>query len=330
MESRLPVVNEPQFYFENVDYNDYRELVCFERPACFTLHYYFGFSTSRLWLYDRFAFEFQNGELIGLSNSLSDFLLEQRAVSEVHLKRGEPLSELLARELNASTSLVVPISAQIGSSTVVTSFTLERSSGSMVECTSLRGDDFFIGKPFAISEIENRLYFEENRVKFHRINIPDWMSRNHQSPSEIWRSHHLAAKLASKLQEYFADQGQKGRRSLQAYVDSRRDRLHVFARKAGDGFTNVLLVEYFWPMLFAYSPFHVFLRYVIREDIDLGLPLRREFLKDKLEQVAMQAQQITNIAYMFGRQPNERNFDRFVSAMNGMISLHGAIEDSLV
>lgn len=330
MEPRLEVALDPQFYFQNVDYNDYRELVCFERPACFALHYYFGFLTSRLWLYDRFAFELQNGELVNLSNSLSDFLLEQKVVSEVYLKRGEPLTELLAREINASTSLVAPISAQVGSSTVVTSFTLERFSVSTVDCTCLRGDDFFIGKPFAISEIENRLYFENGRVKFHRLNVPDWMICNHQSPSEVWHSHGLAAKLAAKLQEYYAGHGQKGQKHLQAYVDSRQDQLQVFASKAGEGFTNVLLVEYFWPMLFAYSPFHVFLRYVIREGVDLGIPLRREILNDKLDQVALQAQQITNIAYMFGRQPNVKNFDRFVSAMNGMVSLHGAIEEALV
>lgn len=330
MEPTLEIAKDPSFYFQDTDYNDYRELVCFERPACFTLHYYFGFSTSRLWLYDRFAFEFRGGQLVELSNALSEFLREQSVVSNVELKRGESFRDLLARELGASSSLVAPLTARIGNSTVVTSFTLERSTDKTVACTCLRGDDFFIGKAFAISDIENRLYFENDRVKLHRLNIPDWMRSNHESPTQLWQRAHLSERMIAKLQEYYLHQGQSGRKHLHAYVGSRRAELGAFMRKAGEGFTNVLLVEFFWPMLFAYSPFHVFLRYVIREGVNPGFSLNAEDLKKQLDDVVLQAQQITNIAYMFGRQPDERNFDRFLGAMNGMVNLHGAIEETLM
>src|SRR4051812_32295481 len=77
----LPASDDSSFYFSDSDYNDYRELICYERPVCFTLHYYFGFKTSRLWLFDRFAFELLDGRLAHRKNALADFFFQSGLVS---------------------------------------------------------------------------------------------------------------------------------------------------------------------------------------------------------------------------------------------------------
>lgn len=323
MTPRLSAPSDPAFYFGDRDYTDYRELVCFERPVCFILHYYYGFTVTRLWLFDRMAFTFANGELQIRENALTHFLRRKNVVQEIELQPGEAFVRFLHREINPRSALIAPIETQIGSSRIVTSFLIERlNANTGLDCTCLRGDDFFISRSYDPLEIERRLARENGKVAFHRVNIPFWMENNTRSAADLWNEYGLRQRFLDLLTAHgFIGSGQ-----LSLFLRSRDHGCEYFAVKVREGLLNVLLVEVFWPMLFAYSPFVVFMRYALREKLDLGLKLGSHKVESVLTAIGEQAERITNIAYIFGRQPEERNYLRFLAAMRGMIEYYGQLE----
>jgi hypothetical protein len=326
----LIVNKNPQFYFSDIDYTDYRELVCFERPACFVAHYYFGFKSFRLWLFDRFAFEFSDGYLTSKHNALKTVLEEQGIASseDWHTSNGT-LADLLSTRISENSAVVLPLETRFGNAVTVTSVLVESISDPKVLYTSLRGDDFFIRKSTSLESLEERLHVENCLVQIHTIADSNFLQLNKdKSPETLWRDLNLAAEFKKTFDDFYGDEPFRalGFESLVAFQQHLDRGYGHYKKLVTEGFHNVLLSQIFWPMLFAYSPFLVFLRNATRIQLD---GLNTQHIDGLLLEISKSAQIVTNLGLMFAKQPSARVYDRFQESLRSLCEHYKRIEIAL-
>jgi hypothetical protein len=85
-------------------------------------------------------------------------------------------------------------------------------------------------------------------------------------------------------------------------------------------------------MLFAYSPFIVFMKNAIRYGLvnDGVLWRARGDMTERLNRISKEAEIVTNIGLLFGKQPDQRLFQRFHQALSRLRSAYAEIESEFV
>lgn len=336
----INVSQDPQFYFTDADYSEYRELVCYERPAAFILHYYFGYTHVRLWLFDRFNF-FLNaeGDLDNRTNALESFLRSSGVIKKHSIPFvSDELSSLLTNEITSRSAVIAPYYSNVAGTKIVSSLLIE-SSGDDILTTSLRGDAFYVQKRIPRESLEPKLYLSNGQLEYFTVHIPD-----HIIKGATVAAHHqitkfgITEKLSASIESFLNDRSSKlvqGADALRAAFRNRLNRSEFWCESVKGGFDNVLLVKFFWPLQFGYQPFLVFLSTLSRQGLlETALPWLDKRGLDKiradLESIKQLAPVVSNLAILYGKQPNDRFYRSFTDKLGQIIDIYSEVETTLL
>lgn len=321
----------------DLDYQDYRELICFERPSCVLLHYIHGVTTLRSLLFDRFFFERKNQELVSSENALSAFLNQHGVHHEKNFQAtntGELVSFLktLAQQSDENTAAILPYYSQIGSSKVLSTWLLElrgenSESGFL---TSLRGDDFYFRKPCSFEEIAEKLYLKDGILKYQTLQFESGiLSLKSKGAKDIFEEQNISTRM-NFLAKSFVEQQVSGKimgaQALWQEYHSGIQSCDYWKNLVEEGFQKALLVKLFWPIQFFYQPFAVFLKYSFAQ----GLYDQNSFFAKEgsalIEELIQNAQVITSLAGIFAFRRDVGSFERFKAAVERSLTIYGKIE----
>ena len=325
-------------YFADQDYSDYRELICYERPVSVLLHYEYNITYLRLWLFDRFDFEWKNNEFIMKTNEFESLLKSKKIISE-HSKdsNGEDVEVLINDILNSSTAILVNYFSKIGESVIVSTLMLEKD-GSGLIATSLRGDSFYVRKSILFSDLKDKIYFENGKIDFFTINFSEGMlETNPPSILELAQKNHILSSFQNKLEDY-SMRLQKGdlvgSKALRKSFDTSSRDFSYWNDKVNEGFSNALLVNLFWPIQFAYKPFLVFLGYLERNNLLNSFlnitKVEEEVLKLILNQIRQKSEIISSLGILFGKKPSPSRFSSFINLFEEILNNYEKIEVRII
>lgn len=334
-------------YFDDRDYSDYRELICYERPTAVLLHYEHNITYLRLWLYDRFDFEWKNGELVNRSNSFDNFLKKSEIVKydivNLELDKVENFINSLFDE-NANAVLVNYFS-RIGESLIVSILMLERDKNGFL-ATSLRGDSFYIRRPIFFDELKNSLHIVNKKFEYFTISVPvNFPISNEKNLRDISLKFNLHSLFKNKVNAYLKyrleNDSITGAKALSAAYEDKIKNFTFWENKIKSGFDNALLVEFFWPIQFAYKPFLIYLGYLERNDLlpyyfDYAIKVKAnsnsslsDQIRTLLEKSESRSEILSNLSILFGKRPTEKRFNNFINQFKSIIENYEEIEDIL-
>lgn len=327
-------------YFGDQDYSDYRELICYERPTSVLLHYEYDVTYLRLWLYDRFYFTWKDGAFCSRSNAFDHFLKSNNIVSEcTETVLPDQVEELLNNKLDSgSKAVLINYFSKIGESIVVSTLMIEKNEQGLL-ATSLRGDSFYVRKPIHFLELKEKLYFEEGKINYFIIRIPEIFLRSiDKSLLTIAKKFQIIESFKSEIQNYktnFEDEENVGSKGLKAAFKASRKDFLFWKKRVNEGFDNALLVNLFWPIQFAYKPFLVFLGYIERNEL-LNLFLDSVEV-NKLNQIGpllleinQKSEVLSSMGILFGKKPSENRFTSFIERFEDIINDYEKIESILL
>jgi hypothetical protein len=324
------------------DYQDYRELICFERPAAVWLHYFYGFHHCRLLLADRFLFTWctLSNELVSVTNVLSDYLHSSETVAEesVTFQSRDELRNWLCtylRDADPHEALFLPYFSRIGSSTIVSTLVLElepNRSGFLSSC--LRGDHFFIRNKQSLENLLDSIYLENLTLDYFRFQPKSSVLKDRlKSPREMIRTLGVCNIIKDTADTFFKMSA--GLNSVlvgaaaakQAFEFSVRD-FDYWKGAVNEGFDNALLVKLFWPIQFSYQPFVVFLDYISRMGLlpAIGWSGSAKDLRLAISEIRAQSQVLSNLGILFGKNSTQRNFLRFTNEMEALLKQYERLE----
>lgn len=326
------VSQDPEFYFQNTDYSELRELICYERPAAFVLHYYFGFYHSRIWLFDRFDFSLnEQGELESNSNSLAGFFKSSGVIKEQTISMtSKQFGDLLSESCSDTSAVIVPYFSKVAGTEIVSSILVE-SAGETILTTSLRGDSFHVRQPYSREMLADRLFLQDGMINYYSLTIPDQIVKSGTlSPLNYANQINLQAMIKNILTTHHNRSKTQtvGAKALAGALFLKQSEKDQWIELANQGFSNVLLVKFFWPLQYAFQPFLVFLSSTHRDGILINLIGHQvaESLSQRIEIVKFRAKQASNFAILFGKQPGDRFYHSFIESLNFISREYAEIE----
>lgn len=324
------------------DYQDYRELICFERPAAVWLHYFYGFHHCRLLLADRFLFNWcsATNELNSASNILSDYLQGSKTVvtETVTFECRDELRNWLGTFLKTARpdeALFLPYFSKIGSTTIVSTIVLEiESDRSGLLSSCLRGDNFFIRNKQCLESLTSSIYLENLTLEYFRFQPQEAViSDGLKSPREMIGTFGIQQVIKEAVSKFVIMKSDSNAEPVGSAAANHAFRHLVrnfdyWKSMVSEGFDNALLVKMFWPVQFSYQPFAVFLDYVSRMGLlpTIGWKGAAEELRSAISQVRTQAHVLSNLGILFGKNSTERNFQRFVDEMDTLLQKYEWLE----
>ncbi|NBX18668.1 MAG: ATP-grasp domain-containing protein [Proteobacteria bacterium] len=327
---------------DHPDYQDYRELICFERPAAVWLHYFYGFHHCRLLLADRFHFKWcsESNELKSVSNVLSEYLQSCETVASmaVTFQSRDELRNWLCgylRDAGPHEALFLPYFSKIGSTTVVSTLVLEIEtdrSGYLSSC--LRGDNFFIRKKQSLEDLTDLIHLENLTLEYFRFQPKADVLRDRlKSPREmigVFDVRKIVTDTAKKFFQLREDSNADPVGSVAAKYAFRyfERNFDYWKSLVNEGFDNALLVKLFWPIQFSYQPFVVFIDYISRMGLlpAIGWTGDGEDLCRAVSEIRKQAQVLSNLGILFGKNSSERNYCRFTNQMEELLCKYERLE----
>lgn len=319
----------------DIDYQDYRELICYERPACVLLHYVYGVTNLRTQLYDRFFFEWVNDKIKSHSNELSNFLGTYKVCEDIEeiISSENNVSVVLKSYANKKSALILPYFNQIGSSKVLSTWLVEFCDNdiSKVFLTSLRGDDFFFRKVVNLENVIEKLHVVNGRLKFQSLGFNEEIIEYKNLNAEAITDKTEVAKKLNTLAKEFVEKRVSGvKMGSQALWDEYQFGIkdyRYWKELVDDGFQKALLVKLFWPLQFYYQPFAVFLKFCFNN----GIIFREQsFIAESrllIDELIQNAQVITSLAGLFAFRRDEATFKRFCDSLERSLFLYTKLED---
>jgi hypothetical protein len=337
-------------YFADRDYSDYRELVCFERPTAVLLHYEHSIYYLRLWLYDRFDFEWRDSELTTRHNSF-DFFLKSSGIVKHNIVtiRIENVEDFISKLFNdKADAVLVNYFSRIGESVVVSTLMLEKDQAELL-ATSLRGDSFYIRKLIQFNELKDKLHLVNNSFEYFTIHIPNSLPSGQDTTlKEITHIYNLKSSFKNAINNFrtYKKLGNNitGAQALKAAFNDKIKDFCYWENKVKSGFDNALLVEFFWPIQFAYKPFLIYLSYLDRNNlISYYLDNNACSECDHLEKTKVEleihqliknsesnSEILSNLGILFGKRPTEKRFNDFTNQFMNIIKTYEDIENIIL
>lgn len=321
----------------DVDYQDYRELICYERPACVLLHYVHGVKNLRTQLYDRFFFERRDGQMLSQSNNLNSFLGKygvHQNLEKIVSSKNDLMNLLMSyAETNSKDSaLILPYFNQVGSSKVLSTWLLEFDvkNNSKGLLTSLRGDDFFFRKKVELSEVVEKLHTVDGILKFQSLHFSSDIIEYKSISSGVLAERTGVSGQLNILAKLFLEKRVSGAvMGAQALWEEYRlgvKEYKYWKNLVEEGFHKALLVKLFWPIQFFYQPFAVFLKYCFNS----GIIFRDQSFIDEcrllIEELTQNAQVLASISGIFTFRRDEASFKRFCDALERSLTVYEKIE----
>ncbi|MCG6313286.1 hypothetical protein K6U52_08420 [Vibrio vulnificus] len=319
-----------EYYFTNRDYDDFRELPCTERPACFLLHFEKKLINIRSLFYDKCNFIYKDGRLDHLSCFLEKKLYDNGVVSSVVIKNPKSRRDLISNffDENPNCALLVPVFATIGEVTFTTTIYFEYVKDTIV-ATSLRGDDFYIRKEINDLSIFEKLQHENNLLNCWKIDTSNThnilFSMNPCDFHTFQNVRHCLINIydESEKQEYF------GASALRIAIEELDHGFEYWAKMVRSGIDNVLLSKLLWPIQYYYKPFIVYLGFLVRNDCLQQIILdefSRKKIVNEIDFINKKSKLLTTMALMFGKSKSQDDYKKFSSLMFDVISHYENIE----
>jgi hypothetical protein len=332
-------------YFADRDYSDYRELICYERPTAVLLHYEHDITYLRLWLYDRFDFEWKNGELVNRSNAFDVFLKKSGIVKyDIADIKLDEVEEFIHKLFNdGADAVLINYFSQIGESTVISTLMLEKNKTGLL-ATSLRGDSFYVRRLISFNDLKHKLHMVNNSFEYFTIHTPNSFPKigHDHTLTDISFKFELDSLFNDKVKDYLKhsekDDSVTGSDALKVAFEDRIKDFDFWKSKIDIGFDNALLVEFFWPIQFTYKPFLIYLGYLERNNLIshyFNHPNKGEeqeqlklidHIRTLLKKCETNSEILSNIGILFGKRPTEKRFNDFVNQFRTIIETYNEIE----
>ena len=315
-------------------YQDYRELICYERPASIFLHFEHGLHHLPLLLFDRSLVEKKDGRVVGMENQFARFLEDHNVLQESELK-AQNSDELwikmqaLWQEGPQSVFLMTyfnELSGEILLSTWVVEPIFDESSR-QIKLTSLRGDDFFVRKTTDFDYFFSKLHqvnqvFDLQILRF----FPSIKKLAHLAAEEFIGLEKIDLKIeevAKKISSLRLDGQAAGTELLIQEVESWQLDSDDLAKKVRNGYKSVLLVKFFWPVQFHYKPFLVFVKHYLHA---------KNILDPDIQTLLQQTNELTDIvvalSQKFGLTGQAKILPQFKDIFLSLLHLTVHIEDT--
>jgi len=314
-------------------YQDYRELICYERPASIFLHFEHGLHHLPLLLFDRILVERKNGRIVGMENQFARFLECHNVLQEVEL-RAQNSEELwikmhaLWREDPKSVFLMTysnELSGEILLSTWVVEPIFDESRR-QVKLSSLRGDDFFVRKITDFEYFFSKLHqvnkvFEIQTLRFLPT-ITKLVSLAAEEFLELEKIDTKIEDVAKKIRSLRFDGQAAGTELLIQEVESWQLDPDDLAEKARNGYKSIILVKFFWPIQFHYKPFLVFVKHYLQV---------KKIVDPDIQHLLQQTIELTDIvvalSQKFGLTGQAKILAQFIDNFLSLLLLTVRIED---
>lgn len=314
------------------DYQDFRELICYERPACVLLHFQHRINGLRFLLADRILILKDNGKLQLLSNDLDQFLRSHQVISDVKLTpdlnafeiENAFISEFSNRNAHA---LLLTYTNEVAGNLLMSTLLVEYHSDQIWKVSSLRGDEFYIRKNVSFSELYERLYIAQNGLEYQRLYFSDELLQlSNITIADFLNSVSIDARLeqiVEKLNHLKLEGKLVASQALFAQFEEIDFQSDLWQSQVLSGFKNVLLVKAFWPIQFYFQPFLVFVRnYLEQRPSDST----SEMIVRLLHEIKTKTEILTSLANKFGIAPQNRTLESFQSEFSHILGLVQQIE----
>ncbi|NJL23993.1 MAG: hypothetical protein HC902_01595 [Calothrix sp. SM1_5_4] len=331
------VSRDAEFYFQDADYAELRELVCYERPAAFVLHYYFGFRHSRLWLFDRFAFGLdESAELVNHSNALAEFFIDSKTIAErTTPMNADNFGEFLSESCSENSAVIVPYYSKVAGTDIVSSILVE-GSGETILTTSLRGDAFHVRQPSRQRSLTDSLYLPNGEMSFSLLTVQEEVVRlGSLNAAAYAREINLKSRIHAALTAHLDRMTREpaGALALTLAFEGKKAKKERWINLAVQGFENVLLVRFF--LAADNTPINHF---SCSSPTLTGMECSRTLLGSerakrllvRIETVKSRAKRASNFAILFGKQPGDRFFNSFIDCLDSISRDYTGIEQEFI
>lgn len=301
----------------NEDYQDFRELICYERPASVLLHFNHGLLGLRLLLVDRILLKTENDRIIGQSNYFADFLNSYNVLADTRIstKTVNDFEQDLRQEFeNKSTNaLLLTYGNVLAGELLLSTWMVEYNIDNKVSpwlVSSLRGDDFYIRRPMTTEEIYDKSYKSDNATEIQSLSFSkDILSLAQLSLddfSKAFKVEEAIHEVSQKLSETRLNGSPAGSEILIAKTTESRPQHDDLINKVTDGFKNILLVRYFWPIQFHFKPFIIFLNQYLKIN-----NFNDSFLINEINSIKTETEILNGLSAKYGINPQSKTLDQF-------------------
>lgn len=317
----------------NEDYQDFRELICYERPASILLHFDHGILGLRLFWVDRILLERQDNRIIAQSNKFADFLNMHNVLANVSIstKSLEDFAQDLRSEFeNESAHAVLltygnHLAGELLLSTWMVEYNKENTADPWL-VTSLRGDDFYVRRSMSTEDLYNRSYKSNNISEVQRLSFSEKiLSLARLSLNDFIRDFNIDDSILDASQKLSAKRllgDSAGCEILLNQVLESRPQHSDLVEKVASGFKNVLLVKYFWPIQFHFKPFLVFVKQYLKVK-----NIQDDFISEEIDSIRIETEILNGLANKYGLNPQSKYLDQFNDYFLSILQRTQAIEN---